>query len=103
MTYQFSKPKAHSSCDDWPEQIEKVAELTNKHPYKLALAKSQGSLSRTICLFQGSHFFLEIFSMTFLDLFLIIFPDQFSSISQMHKFIKIEQTIFKIWPPLTDG
>ena len=42
------KTKDPQSFDDWLEQINKVAELTNKDPYKLALAKSQGSFSRTI-------------------------------------------------------
>ena len=42
------------SFDDWLEQIDKVAALTNKDPYKLALAKSQGSFSRTISSFPPS-------------------------------------------------
>ena len=42
------KAKDPQSFDEWLEQIDKVASLTNKDPYKLALAKSQGSFSRTI-------------------------------------------------------
>ena len=38
------KAKGPQSFDDWLEQINKVATLTNKDPYKLALAKSQGSV-----------------------------------------------------------
>ena len=48
------KAKDLQSFDDWLEQIEKVAELTNKDLYKLALAKSQGSFSRTISSFPPS-------------------------------------------------
>ena len=36
------------------EQIDKIALLTNKDPYKLALAKSQGSFSRMISSFPSS-------------------------------------------------
>ena len=42
------------SFDDWLDQIDKVAALTNKDPYKLAHPKSQGSYSRTICSFLPS-------------------------------------------------
>ena len=42
------KAKDPQSFDDWVEQISKVASLTNKGPYKLALAKSQGSFSQMI-------------------------------------------------------
>ena len=38
------KAKGPQSFGDWPEQIDKVALLTNKDPNKLALAKSKGSL-----------------------------------------------------------
>ena len=48
------KAKDPQSFDDWLEQIDKVASLTNKNPYKLALAKSQGSFSRTISSFLSS-------------------------------------------------
>ena len=34
------KAKDPKSFDDWLEQINKVASLTNKDPYKLGLAKS---------------------------------------------------------------
>ena len=39
------KAKDPQSFDVWLEQIDKVAALTNKDPYKLALAKSQGLFS----------------------------------------------------------
>ena len=42
------KAKDLQSFDDWLEQIDKVTSLTNKDPYRLGLAKSQGSFSRTI-------------------------------------------------------
>ena len=42
------KAKDLQSFDNWLERINKVGALTNKDPYKLALAKSQGSFSRTI-------------------------------------------------------
>ena len=42
------KAKDPQSFDDWLEQIDKVASLTNKDPHKLALVKFQGSLSRMI-------------------------------------------------------
>ena len=45
------KAKDPKSFDDWLEQIDKVASLTNKDPYKLALAKSWGLFSRMICSF----------------------------------------------------
>ena len=48
------KAKDPQSFDDWLEQIEKVAELTNKDLYKLALAKSQGSFDRKISSFLHS-------------------------------------------------
>ena len=34
--------------DEWLDQIDKVTALTNNDTYKLALAKSQGSFSKTI-------------------------------------------------------
>ena len=42
------KAKDPQSFNDWLEQIDKVAALTNNDPYKLVLAKSQGSFSKTI-------------------------------------------------------
>ena len=42
------KPKDPQSFDDWLEQIDKIALLTSKDPYKLPLAKSQESFSKTI-------------------------------------------------------
>ena len=42
------------SFDDWLEQINNVATLTNKDPYILALEKSQGSFSGTISSFLPS-------------------------------------------------
>ena len=42
------KAKDPQSFGEWLEQIDKVPSLTNKGLYKLALAKSQGSFSRTI-------------------------------------------------------
>ena len=42
------KAKDPQPFDDWLEQVDKVAALTNKGPYKLALAKSQGSFSRQL-------------------------------------------------------
>ena len=42
------KTQDPQSFDDWLEQVNKVAAITNKDQYKLALAKSQGSFSRTI-------------------------------------------------------
>ena len=48
------KAKDPQSFDDWLEQVDKVATLTNKDTYKLALAKSQGSFSRTISSFPPS-------------------------------------------------
>ena len=48
------KAKDPQSFDDWLEQINKVASLTNKDPYKLALANSQGSFSRIISQFLPS-------------------------------------------------
>ena len=42
------KAKDPQSFDYWLEQVDKVAALTNKDLYKLALAKSQGLFSRTI-------------------------------------------------------
>ena len=48
------KAKDPQSFDDWLEQINKVAALINKNPYKLALAKSQGSFNRTISSFPSS-------------------------------------------------
>ena len=48
------KAKDPQSFDDWLEQVDNVAALNNKDPYKLALAKSQGSFSRTISSFPPS-------------------------------------------------
>ena len=48
------KAKDPQSFDDWLQQIHRVAALTNKDPYKLTLAKSQGSFSRTISSFPPS-------------------------------------------------
>ena len=42
------KAKDPLSFDEWLEQINKVASLTHKDPYKLALTKCQWSFSRTI-------------------------------------------------------
>ena len=42
------KAKDLQLIDGWLEQIDKVAVLTNNDPYKLALAKSKGSFSKTI-------------------------------------------------------
>ena len=50
----ISKAKDPQSFVDWLEQIEKVAECTNKDLYKLAHAKSQGSFSRTTSSFLPS-------------------------------------------------
>ena len=48
------KAKDPQSFDDWLEQIDKVVLLTNYNPYKLALANSKGSFSRTISSFLPS-------------------------------------------------
>ena len=48
------KAKDTQSFDDWLEQIDKVAALNNKDPYKLALAKFQGSFNRKISSFLPS-------------------------------------------------
>ena len=48
------KAKDLQSFDDWLEQIDEVASLANKDPYKLVLAKSQGSFSRMVCSFPPS-------------------------------------------------
>ena len=48
------KAKEPQSFDDWLGQIHKVALPTNKDPYKLALAKSQGSFSKTMSSFLAS-------------------------------------------------
>ena len=45
------KAKDPQSFDEWLKQIDKVAALTNKDPYELALAKSKGSCSRMIISF----------------------------------------------------
>ena len=45
------KAKDAQTFDDWLEQINKMAALTNKDPYKLALAISQGSFNRNISSF----------------------------------------------------
>ena len=42
------KAKDPDSFDNCIEQFDKVATLTNKDPYKFALAKFQGSFSKTI-------------------------------------------------------
>ena len=42
------KAKDPQSFDDWLEQVDKLAALTNKGPYKLSLAKSQGSFGRRV-------------------------------------------------------
>ena len=42
------KAKDPQPFDAWLEQKDKVTSLTNKDPYKLALAKSQGLFSRKI-------------------------------------------------------
>ena len=42
------KAKDPQSFDDWLDQTDKVASLTSNDPYKLVLAKSQGSFSKTI-------------------------------------------------------
>ena len=49
------KAKGPQSFDDLLEQIDKVAALTNKDPYKLALEKSQISCRRTISSFLPSR------------------------------------------------
>ena len=48
------KAKDPQFFDDWLEQIDKVASLTNEDPCKLALAKSQGSFTRMISSFPPS-------------------------------------------------
>ena len=48
------KAKDSQSFDDLLEQIDKVAALTNKNLYKLALSKCEGSFSRTISSFPPS-------------------------------------------------
>ena len=47
------KAKDPQYFDDWLKQIDKVAVLTNKDPYKLVLAKSQESFSQTIAHFHS--------------------------------------------------
>ena len=42
------KAKHTQSFNEWLEQLDKVTSLTNKDPYRLGIAKSQGSFSRTI-------------------------------------------------------
>ena len=42
------KAKDPQSLNEWLDKIDKVAALTNNDPYKLALATSQGSFSKTI-------------------------------------------------------
>ena len=49
--FPIFKAKDPQSLDDWLEQSDKVALLTNKNPYKLTLENSQGSFSRTISLY----------------------------------------------------
>ena len=41
------KAKDPQSFDECLDQIDEVAALTNNHPYMLALAKSEGSVSKT--------------------------------------------------------
>ena len=48
MISLYSRPKSPQSFDEWLDQFDKVATLTNSNPYKLALAKSQGSFSKRI-------------------------------------------------------
>ena len=50
----FFKVKDPQSFNYWLEQIDKVASLTNKDAYKLALSKSQESFCRTITSFLHS-------------------------------------------------
>ena len=45
------KTKKLQSFDDWLEQINKAASLTNKDPYKIVLAKCQESFTRMISSF----------------------------------------------------
>ena len=45
------KAKDPQSFNEWLDQTKKVTALTNNDPYKLALAKSQGSFSKTISLY----------------------------------------------------
>ena len=54
MIYTFLKLKTLNLFEEWLKQIDKVASLMNKDPYKLALAKSQGSFSRMISSFPPS-------------------------------------------------
>ena len=42
------KAKDPQSFNEWLDQIDKVTVLTNNDPYKLAIAKFQGSFSKTI-------------------------------------------------------
>ena len=42
------KAKDPQLFDEWLDEIDKVAALTNNDPHKLVLAKSQGSFSKTI-------------------------------------------------------
>ena len=49
------KAKDPQSFNDRLEHIDKVASLTNKDPYKLAIAKSHGSFSRMISSFLPSR------------------------------------------------
>ena len=53
-TIPIFKAKDPQSFNDWLEQVDKVATHTNKDPYKLAHAKSQGSFSYTISSFPSS-------------------------------------------------
>ena len=46
------KAKDPESFDDWLDKIDKVTALSNNDPYKSALAKSQGSFSKTISSYQ---------------------------------------------------
>ena len=54
------KAKDPQSFDDWLELVSKVAALANNDPYKLALAKSQGSFSRTISSFPPSIIWIKM-------------------------------------------
>ena len=48
LTSLYFQVKDPQSFDEWLDQIDKVASLTNDDPYKLALAKSQSLFSKTI-------------------------------------------------------
>ena len=48
MISSIFNAKVVQSFDEWLDQINKVTALTNNDPYKLALARLQGSFSKTI-------------------------------------------------------